>query len=204
MDEEELHSLFEKSDAFIGEWISTDVDSVLTSLLGKYPELSHKDLFLILELPSGNLNSDSTSINLIRNNTLNYDKIFKSLTNDEIINYFKNTKRGTSFNDVSTYTTGTGAKFGDFFNKLVLYKDINDKQNLKNQILCALNYLGYDFAYSEPNFTGTKNYGIYRDRWYSLEEYIATYILTSPKHALLVYLKVQCMFHHNSYIRLMP
>lgn len=175
MDEEELHSLFEKSDAFIGEWISTDVDSVLTSLLGKYPELSHKELFLILELPSGNLNSDSTSINLIRNNTLNYDKIFKSLTNDEIISYFKNTKRGTSFNDVNTYITGTGSKFGDFFNKLVLYKDINDKQNLKNQILCALNYLGYDFAYSEPNFTGTKNYGIYRDRWYSLEEYIATY-----------------------------
>ena len=26
MDEEELHSLFESSDAFIGEWISTDVD----------------------------------------------------------------------------------------------------------------------------------------------------------------------------------
>ena len=47
MKEEELHSLFVNSDAFIGEWISTDVDSVLTNLLGKYPELSHKELFLI-------------------------------------------------------------------------------------------------------------------------------------------------------------
>ena len=48
MDEEELHELFSKSNAFIGEWISTDVDSVLTNILGKYPELSHKELFLIL------------------------------------------------------------------------------------------------------------------------------------------------------------
>lgn len=67
MDEKELYALFDNSDAFIGEWISTDVDSVLTNLLGKYPNLSHKELFLILELPSGNLNSDSTSLNLIRN-----------------------------------------------------------------------------------------------------------------------------------------
>ena len=68
MKEEELHSLMESSDAFIGEWISTDVDAVLTNLLGKYPNLSHKELFLILEPPSGNLNSESSSINLIRNN----------------------------------------------------------------------------------------------------------------------------------------
>ena len=65
MDEEELHSLFDRSDAFIGEWISTDVDSVLTKLLGKYPELSHKELFLILEPPSGNVNSGSSSIKLL-------------------------------------------------------------------------------------------------------------------------------------------
>ena len=57
----------------------------------------------------------------------------------------------------------------------MLYKDINDKDNLKNQILFTLNTLGYDFYYAPPNFTGTKNYGIYRDMWYSLDEYIATY-----------------------------
>ena len=55
MDEEELRSLFDQSDAFIGEWISTDVDAVLTNLLGKYPNLSDKGLFLILEPPSGNI-----------------------------------------------------------------------------------------------------------------------------------------------------
>ena len=61
MDEEELHSLFESSDAFIGEWISTDVDSVLTSLLTKYPEVSNKELFLILE-KSGVFSNDEIKI----------------------------------------------------------------------------------------------------------------------------------------------
>ena len=175
MSEDELHSLLDKSDAFIGEWISTDVDSVLTNLLGKYPELSHKELFLMLELPSGNMNSGSTSINLIRNNTLNYNKIFASNTNDEIIDYFKNTKRGLSYNDVNSYISNEGSKFNSVLNQLVLYKDINDKENLKNQILYTLNQLGYDFTYNPPSFTGTKSYGIYRDRWYSLDEYVATF-----------------------------
>ena len=102
MNEQDLYTLFDKSDAFIGEWISTDVDSVLTNMLGKYPNLSHKELFLILEPPSGNLNSDSTSLNLIRNNTINYNKIFTSLSNDELIDYFRNTKRGTSYTAVRT------------------------------------------------------------------------------------------------------
>jgi cobaltochelatase CobN len=175
MDEEELHYLLEKSDAFIGEWISTDVDSVLTKLLGSYPDLSHKELFLILEPPSGNLNSGSSSIGLLRNNTIGYTKIFDSYTNEEIIDYFTKTKRGTDFNDLNNYIDGDGAKFNDVFNRFVIYKDINDKANLKNQILYALNLLGYDFPYYEANFTGTKNYGIYRDRWYSLDEYMAEF-----------------------------
>ena len=173
MDEEELHSLFDSSDAFIGEWISTDVDSVLTKLLGKYPELSHKELFLILEPPSGNVNSGSSSIKLLRNNTIDYNKIFASYSDDQLIDYFTHTKRGLNFNDVSTYVDQSG--FNWDFNKFVLYKDINDKENLKNQILYALNILGYDFAYDVPNFTGTKLYGIFRDRWYSLDEYIEAY-----------------------------
>ena len=173
MDEEELHMLFDNSDAFIGEWISTDVDSVLTKLLGKYPNLSNKELFLILEPPSGNLNSESSSINLIRNNTIDHQKIFTSYSNDELISYFKNTKRGLDFNEVSKYIEKSG--FNNILNQLVLYKDINDKENLKNQILFTLNILGYDFAYNAPTFTGSKNYGIFRDRWYSLDEYVEAF-----------------------------
>ena len=83
MNESELNYMLSSCDGFIGEWISSDVDSVLTSILGKNPSLSDKKLFLILQPPSGNLNSDSTSINLLRNNTLNYNKIFSSYTKEE-------------------------------------------------------------------------------------------------------------------------
>ena len=160
MNESELYNLFDKSDAFIGEWISTDVDSVLTSLLGKYPNFSNKELFLILEPPSGNLNSGSSSLNLIRNNTINYQKILTSYSNAELIDYFKNTKRGESFTNIKNYIDGEGSRFNSILNQLILYKDLNDKDNLKNQILYVLNILGYDFPYNLPNFTGTKSYGI--------------------------------------------
>jgi len=184
MGEKQLHSLFTQSDAFIGEWISTDVDSVLTNLLGKYPELSDKKLFLILESPSGNLNSESSSLNLIKNNTINHNKIFSSLTNNEIIDYFKNTKRGSSYEEVNKYITNNGNKFGEIFNKLVLYKNLNDKENIKNQILYTLNLLGYNINYAQPTFIGTKNYGIYRDRWYTLEEYKQIFFKSSNKRTI--------------------
>lgn len=172
MEETELIGYLSSCDAFVGEWISGDVDSVLTSVLGKYPELSDKKIFLILEPPSGNLNSESSSINLIRNNTLNYNKIFSAYSNEDLINYFKNTKRGSSYSKVYEYLNTSGSSFDSFLNQLVLYKDLNDKDNLKNQILCIMNYLGLDVEFEKPNFTGSKVYGIYRDRWYSLDEYV--------------------------------
>ncbi|MDO5824091.1 cobaltochelatase subunit CobN [Methanobrevibacter sp.] len=176
MNEQELIHLLSDCDAFIGEWISSDVDSVLTSVLVKNPDLSNKKLFLILEPPSGNLNSGSSSLNLIRNNTLNYNRIFINNSNEELINYFKNTKRGNSYSNINDYLTNKdGKNFNPILNQLVLYKDLNDKNNLKNQILFVLNYLGVNVEYEQPTFTGSKSYGIYRDRWYSLEEYTATF-----------------------------
>ena len=175
MSENELTYLLASCDAFIGEWISSDVDSVLTSVLGKNPGLSNKKIFLILEPPSGNLNSDSSSIKLLRNNTLNYNRIFTTYSNEELIKYFKNTKRGLSYSKVNDFITNDAKDFNNFLNQLVLYKDLNDKDNLKNQILYILNYLGLNVAYKAPTFTGSQTYGIYRDRWYSLDEYIATF-----------------------------
>ena len=175
MDEIELISLLSSCDGFIGEWISSDVDSVLTNVLGKHPELSNKQMFLILEPPSGKMNSGSSSISLIRNNTLNYNKIFTSFTDQELISYFENTKRGLYYTDVYNYIDKSASKFNPVFNQMVLYKDLNDKENLKNQILYTLNYLGTTFEFNAPTFTGVKQYGIYRDRWYSLEEYIETF-----------------------------
>ena len=172
MSEAELTYLLLSCDGFIGEWVSSDVDSVLTSILSKDSSLSNKKLFLILEPPSGNMNSGSSSINLIKNNTLNYNRIFAGVGNQKLINYFKNTKRGLSYQTVSNYITNQASDFNSFFNQLVLYKDLNDKDNLKNQILYVLNYLGCDVDYEKPTFTGSKTFGIYRDRWYSLDEYI--------------------------------
>ena len=175
MNENELKGLLSGCDAFVGEWISSDVDSVLTSVLSKNPGLSNKKMFLILEPPSGNLNSDSSSIKLLRNNTLNYNKIFAAYSNEELIKYFKNTKRGISYSNVNSYLTDDAKGFSPILNQLVLYKDLNDKDNLKNQILYILNYLGANVSFEKPVFTGSKTYGIYRDRWYSLDEYVATF-----------------------------
>ena len=72
MPEEELYDLMNSCDAFLGQWVSSNVDAVLTNLLGKYPQLSDKKVFLILEPPTGNINSSSTSLNLVRNSTINY------------------------------------------------------------------------------------------------------------------------------------
>lgn len=184
MPEAELIQYLSSCDAFIGEWISSDVDSVLTSVLTKYPDLSNKKVFLILEPPSGNLNSESSSINLLRNNTLNYNKIFAAFTNEELINYFKNTKRGLAYSNVFNYIDTNGSNFDSFFNKLVLYKDLNDKNNLKNQILFVLKRLGLDVEFEDPTFTGSQTYGIYRDRWYSLEEYIDVFFNSSNERTV--------------------
>lgn len=179
MDELQLVSLLYGSDAFIGEWISTDVDAVLTSVIEKYPDVVDKEMFLILEPPSGNMNSGSSSINLIKQNTINKNRILSSFSTEDIITYFSNTMRGTSYEDIEKYIRGDGAAFNKKLNDLVLYKDINDKNSMKNQILYVLNHLGMDVNYGEPNFTGSYPYGIYRERWYSLDEYIADYFNSS-------------------------
>ena len=175
MTEGEFIALLSNCDVFIGEWVSTDVDAVLTSALSKYPELSNKKMFFVLEPPAGNLDSGSSSISLIRNNTLNYNKIFSSLTNEELISYFEKTKRGTDYTVVQQVIETEGAKFDPVFNKMVLYKDIHDKDNLKNQLLYVLNYFNFPVNYQEPSYTGTKLYGIYRDRWYDLDEYMQVF-----------------------------
>ncbi len=184
MDEEEIYDLMNSCDAFIGQWVSSNVDAVLTSLLGKYPDLSNKKLFLILEPPSGNVNSESSSIGLVRNNTIDYQKIFSGLSNEDLVNYFKNTKRGTAYDSVYDYISNNATSFGEIFNNLVLYKDINDKSNLKNELLYVLNILGHDCGFEAPNFTGIQSSGIFRDRWYSLDEYISTFFNSSNKRTV--------------------
>ena len=184
MSEEEIYDLMYACDAFIGQWVSSNVDAALTSILGKYPTLSDKKLFLILEPPTGNIDSSSTSIGLIRNSTIDYNKIFSGISNDDLVDYFKNTKRGTNFEDVADYIANHGDSFGDVFNNLVMYKDINDKSNLKNELLFILNILGQGCEYEAPDFTGVQSSGIFRDRWYSMDEYIETFFNQSNNRTI--------------------
>ena len=175
MSEEEIYDLLVTCDAFIGQWISSNVDAVLTSIIGKYPALTEKKIFLLLESPTGNVDSGSTSLSLIRNCTINYEKIFSSFSTEDLVDYYQNTKRGSNFEEVYDYIENHGSSFGEIFNNLVMYKDINDKSNLKNELLYLLHILGNDCQYEEPNFTGVQASGIFRDRWYSLDEYIETF-----------------------------
>ena len=184
MEEEELYALMSACDAFIGQWVSSNVDAVLTNLLQKYPDLSNKELFLILEPPTGNINSSSTSLSLVRNSTIAHKKIFDGFSNDELIYYFKATKRGNDFNSIQSYITDNASSFNSIFNNLVLYKDINDKSNLKNELLYILNLLGHSCYYEAPNFTGVQASGIFRDRWYSLDEYIETFFNKSNNRTI--------------------
>ena len=52
MKEDELYELVDKSDIVMANWLTTDADSVFTNLLLKYPNLSNKEMFLILETSS--------------------------------------------------------------------------------------------------------------------------------------------------------
>ena len=73
MDEEELFNLVDSSDIVIANWLTTDADSVFTNLLLKHPDLSNKEMFLILETSSS---SQLKTFNLVKNSTINYHKIF--------------------------------------------------------------------------------------------------------------------------------
>ena len=184
MKEEELFNLVEKSDIVLINWLTTDADSVFTNLLIKHPDLSNKEMFLVLESSSS---SQLKTFNLVKNSTINYHKIFSDgiFTADYLNEYFQTTKRGQSFNTVSDYlTNGNGNKANPLFNQAVLYKDCNDKENAINEILWALNACGYNCQYLAPNFHESYQYGLYRDRYMTLEEYMKLYFNSSNAYTV--------------------
>ena len=152
MKEEELFNLVNTSDIVIANWLTTDADSVFTNLLVKYPNLSNKEMFLVLESSSS---SQIKTFNLVKNSTINYHKIISDeiFTSDYLNEYFQTTKRGQAYTTVSDYlTNGKGNKVNYLFNQAVLYKDCNDKENSVNQILWALNACGYYCNYNAQVF----------------------------------------------------
>lgn len=184
MKEDELFTLMDKSDIVLINWLTTDADSVLTNLLIKYPSLSNKEMFLVLESSSS---SQLKTFNLVKNSTINYQKIFSDgIFNSDYLNeYFQTTKRGQSYNTVVDYLeNGNGKNANPLFNQAVLYKDCNDKQNAINEILWALNACGYNCRYAAPNFHESYQYGLYRDRYMTLEEYMKLYFNSSNTYTV--------------------
>jgi cobaltochelatase CobN len=184
MNEEELYFLFNKSDIVIVNWLTTDADSVLTNLLIKYPYLSDKEMFLVLETSSS---SQLKTFNLVKNSTINYHKIFDNsiYTTDFLNEYFQSTKRGSNYTTVYDYlTNGKGNKVDSRFNQAILYKNCNDKENQMNQILWALSICGFDCQYANPVFYESYQYGIFRDRYMTLEEYMSIYFDSSRKYTV--------------------
>ena len=184
MKEDEIYNLVNESDIVIVNWLTSDADAVLTNILNKDPNLSNKELFLILQTSA---TSKLESFNLVKHSTINYTKIFdNSVYSDEFLNeYFTQTKRGLSYDDVYDYVThGNGKKVNAEFSKAVLYKNCNDKENQLNEILWALNMVGFNCQYGEPSFHKSYQYGIYRDRYLTLEEYKALFFSSSRKYTV--------------------
>lgn len=176
MNETELYNIVKNSDIVIINWLDTDADATLTNLLLKHPNLSDKELFLVLETSSS---SSAKSFNLIRNNTINFEKIFSDndiYSSNFLKEYFSKTKRGNDYTEVVNYISkGNGKKVNSLFNKMVLFKDCNNKENQLNQILFALNSTEFECTYKDPIYNSEFAYGIYREKYMTLEEYINTY-----------------------------
>lgn len=185
MNENELYNLVETSDIVIINWLTSDADSVFTNLLLKYPNLSNKELFLFLETSSS---SQAKNLHLVRNSTINHEKIFsdKSIYTEEFLNnYFSMTKRGQNYDIYYEYiTNGDGKLVNAEFNKAVLYKNYNNKENQINEILWALNITGYECKYSDPRFSKTYEYGIFREQYMTLEEYKKKYFDSSRPYTV--------------------
>ena len=185
MNENELYTLVETSDIVIINWLTSDADSVFTNLLLKYPNLSNKELFLFLETSSS---SQAKNLHLVRNSTINHKKIFsdKSIYTEEFLNkYFSMTKRGQNYDVYYKYiTNGDGKLVNAEFNKAVLYKNYNNKENQINEILWALNITGYECKYSDPRFSKTYEYGIFREQYMTLEEHKKKYFDSSRPYTV--------------------
>lgn len=185
MDETDLYNLVNSSDIVIVNWLATDADSVLTNLLNNWPELTNKELFLFLETSSS---SGATNYNLVKKSTINYTKVFSNrtlYTDNYLKEYFDKTKRGKDYEDVYEYLTkGNGNKVNKIFNQFVLYKDCNDIDNQLNEILFALNITGYKCSYLPPTYHKSYAYGLYREKYMSLEEYMKEYFNSSRKYTI--------------------
>lgn len=186
MNTTELKNYLLKSDIFLGEWLSTDTTKILHEIIQNNPGITNKSIFLTVESPLSSPSIISTSLSLIKENRINNIKILENFTDNQILEYYTSTQRGTDYNLVHTYlNNGTGSLFPALLNQAILYKDANDIENYMNQIKWSLNQIGHNITFNQPNFTGKQSSGIYREKWYStLDEYKKDHFNTSRKSTI--------------------
>jgi Uncharacterized conserved protein len=173
MSEDELRAYLSSCDIFLGEWITTNAATLLTSVLKNHPEIANKPngVFLILEPP---VSTTSSTVDLMKYSNIMGVKLLENFTTNQLLDYYENTKRGGNYTNVTDYLATVN--FPTNYNLATLYKVLNDKDSTKNQILWALNLIGVETQFEAPAFSANKQqYGIYRYRWYTLEEYMAVY-----------------------------
>jgi len=173
MTEDQLLEYLNRCDIFIGEWISTNAATLLSKVLTTHPMVANKPngVFLILEPPVSTI---STSVELMKYSNIRGVRILDGFTNDQLLDFYKNTLRGSNYTAMMDYLSTVN--FPLDYETATQYKNLNDKDNLKNQILWALNLIGVESSYQAPTLSSEKEeYGIYRYRWYTLSDYMATY-----------------------------
>lgn len=173
MSEDEIRAYLSSCDIFLGEWITTNAATLLTSVLKKNPEIANKPngVFLILEPP---VSTSSSTVDLMKYSNIMGVKLLKNFSTNQLMDYYEKTKRGENYTKVTDYLATVN--FPTNYNIATLYKVLNDKENTKNQILWALNLIGVETQFELPSYTNIKQqYGIYRYQWYTLEEYKAVY-----------------------------
>lgn len=169
MSDAEFQSYLSACDIFIGNWISTDVSEKLTRILLAQPSLATtRKVFLILE-------PNASNVDLMKYSAINGTLLLGGFNSIQLSNYRQNTTRGTDFTTVVNYLATVS--FPSTYNQATLYKVIEDKDNVKNEILWAMNLSGFNTTYQNPQSPGDSlQYGIYRYRWFNtLAEYQTIY-----------------------------
>ena len=86
MSEDEIRAYLSSCDIFLGEWITTNAATLLTSVLKKNPEIANKPngVFLILEPP---VSTSSSTVDLMKYSNIMGVKLLKNFSTNQLMDY---------------------------------------------------------------------------------------------------------------------
>ncbi len=163
MSENELTAYLASCDIFIGDWLTEGAYQALQQIITTDPAIADKKLFLVLEPP---ISDTPAAASLFYYTNINGKPLLNNYTTQQLEDYYTNTMRGNTYDDVVTYLQT--CDFPSILNQGELYKDEQDVTGEENLILWTLNLTGFKTTYSNPPDTLSEpTYGIYRNQWFS-------------------------------------